>query len=239
MRCLLHRSVAVLAVVPWLVVASGPPNTTASRRTTLEFVFHEGTDMEAAPSPDGRHLALQLWSQIWILDTTTGQARRLTDAISPPDEHWYPRWSPDGSSLVFFSLRDGGGLHVVPVSGGQPRQITFQQFDLSPDWSPDGRTILLQRVRGGGLWVVPAAGGEARKLATEASGAANPSWSPDGRSIACVWQGRVTVMAADGSAVRQITKGPDDRAPSWSPDGRRIFFLSAKNGDRTASAVTE
>jgi len=231
MRSLLRRAIVVLGVVPAFALPTGSALTHGARPTTLEFVFHEGTDMEAAPSPDGHRLALQLWSQIWILDTTTGQVRRLTDAISKPDEHWYPRWSPDGSSLVFFSLRDGGGLHVVPVSGGQPRQITFQQFDLSPDWSPDGRTILLQRVRGGGLWVVPAAGGEARKLATEASGAANPSWSPDGRSIACVWQGRVTVMAADGSAVRQITKGPDDRAPSWSPDGRRIFFLSAKNGE--------
>ena len=119
----------------------------------------------------------------------------------------------------------------MPVSGGQPRRITFQQFDVSPDWSPDGRTILFQRLRGGGLWVVPAAGGDARKVATEAGNAGGPSWSPDGRSIACAWQGRVTVMAADGSAVRQVTKGPDDRAPSWSPDGQRIFFLSAKDGE--------
>ena len=231
MRSLLRRAIVVLGVVPAFALPTGSALTHGARPTTLEFVFHEGTDMEAAPSPDGHRLALQLWSQIWILDTTTGQVRRLTDAISKPDEHWYPRWSPDGSSVVFFSLRDGGGLYVVPVRGGQPRQITFREFDFSPDWSPDGRTIMFQRASRGGLWIVPAAGGDARKLETEASNAKDPSWSPDGRRIACIWQGRVAIMAADGSAVRQITKGPDDRVPSWSPDGQQIFFLSAKDGE--------
>ena len=234
---LLRGAIVILGVVPLFALSAGHAGTDSTRRTTLELVFHEGTDMEAVPSPDGRHLALQLWSQIWILDTTTGRARRLTDAISPPDEHWYPRWSPDGSSVVFFSLRAGGGLYVVPVSGGPPRQLTFREFDFWPSWSPDGRTIVFRRGSRGGLWVVPASGGDAHKLATEASNARQPSWSPDGRWIACIWQGRVTIMAADGSAVRQITKGPDDQAPSWSPDGRQVFFLSAKDGERQIWSV--
>ena len=110
--------------------------------TSLEFEFHEGTDMEASPSPDGRYMALQLWSQIWILDTSNGNARLLTDAIARPDEHISPRWSPDGAAIVFSSLRSDGGLFVVPTSGGKPRQLTFHESDLQPNWSPDGRTIV-------------------------------------------------------------------------------------------------
>src|SRR5512136_929673 len=68
------------------------------RGVPLEFEFHEGTDMEASPSPDGRYLALQLWSHIWLLDSNNGTIRRLTDAMTRPDEHVSPRWSPDGAS---------------------------------------------------------------------------------------------------------------------------------------------
>jgi len=187
--------------------------------------------MEASPSPDGRYLALQLWSQIWILDMSNGNASLLTDAITRPDEHMSPRWSPDGASIVFSSLRSDGGLFVVPISGGKPRQLTFHEFDFQPDWSPDGRTIVFLGVGRGGLWTVPAQGGSPQKIKSEAEDAQSPAWSPDGRWIACIWQGGVAVMASDGGSVRQVTKGPDDLAPSWSPDGRQLFFLSPKAGE--------
>ena len=203
----------------------------SGRRSTLEFEFHEGTDMEASPSPDGRYLALQLWSQIWILDTSNGNASLLTDAITRPDEHMSPRWSPDGASIVFSSLRSDGGLFVVPISGGKPRQLTFHEFDFQPNWSPDGRTIVFWGAGRGGLWTVPAQGGSPQKIKSEAEEAQSPAWSPDGRWIACICQGGVTVMASDGGSVRQVTKGPADQTPSWSPDGRQLFFLSPKSGE--------
>jgi len=218
--------IVVLLLLPQLIGQS------CSRRgASLELEFHEGTDMEASPSPDGRYLALQLWSQIWILDMSNGNASLLTDAITRPDEHMSPRWSPDGASIVFSSLRSDGGLFVVPISGGKPRQLTFHEFDFQPDWSPDGRTIVFLGVGRGGLWTVPAQGGSPQKIKSEAEDAQSPAWSPDGRWIACIWQGGVAVMASDGGSVRQVTKGPDDLAPSWSPDGRQLFFLSPKAGE--------
>ncbi|MCJ7643301.1 MAG: LpqB family beta-propeller domain-containing protein, partial [Candidatus Aminicenantes bacterium] len=203
----------------------------SGRRTVLDLEFHEGTDMEASPSPDGRYLALQLWSQIWILDTSNGNARLLTDAITHPDEHLYPCWSPDSMSIVFSSLRSDGGLFVVPISGGKPRQLTFHEFDFQPNWSPDGRTIVFWGAGRGGLWTIPTQGGSPQKIKSEAEEAQSPAWSPDGRWIACIRQGGVTVMASDGGSVRQVTKGPTDQAPSWSPDGRQLFFLSPKAGE--------
>ena len=203
----------------------------SGRRTSLELEFHEGTDMEASPSPDGRYLALQLWSQIWILDTSNGNASLLTDAITRPDEHMSPRWSPDSMSIVFSSLRSDGGLFVVPITGGKPRQLTFHEFDSQPSWSPEGRTIVFRGAGRGGLWTVPAQGGSPQKIKSEAEEVQSPAWSPDGRWIACICQGGVTVMASDGGSVRQVTKGPDNLAPSWSPDGRQLFFLSPKSGE--------
>jgi Tol biopolymer transport system component len=218
--------IIVLSLLPLLIVQS------CSRRgESLELEFYEGTDMEASPSPDGRYLALQLWSHIWLLDMSNGNARLLTDAITRPDEHMSPRWSPDGESIVFSSLRSDGGLFVVPISGGKPRQLTFHERDFQPNWSPDGRTIVFWRAGRGGLWTVPAQGGSPQKINSEAEGAQSPAWSPDRKWIACVWRGGVAIMASAGGPVRQITTGPDDLTPSWSPDGRQLYFLSAKAGE--------
>ena len=125
-------SALVSMALLWLPLFVAPG--CGGRGTTLNLEFHEGTDMEAAPSPDGRHLALQLWSHIWVLDMSTGNARRLTDAVTRPDEHMSPRWSPDGASIVYSSLRSDGGLFVVPVAGGEPRQLTFREGDSQPSW---------------------------------------------------------------------------------------------------------
>ncbi len=228
-RCKLRHcamGIAVMLLLP-LLFAHGR----GDRRSTLDLELHEGTDMEESPSPDGRHLALQLWSQIWVLDMSTGNARLLTDVITRPDEHMSPRWSPDGTSIVFSSLRSDGGLFVVPVSGGKPRQLTFHGNDFQPHWSPDGRTIVFWGADRAGLWKVPAQGGSPEKIKSEAEEARSPAWSPDGKWIACIWQGAVTVMDSDGGSVRQVTKGSADLAPSWSPDGRQLFFLSLKAGE--------
>jgi len=222
---------SVLGIAGLLLLSFLAGQGCSRQSTSLEFEFHEGTDMEASPSPDGRYLALQLWSHIWILDINSGNTRLLTDAITRPDEHMSPRWSPDGKSIVFFSLRSDGGLFIVPVAGGKPRQLTFHELDDQPDWSPDGGTIVFWGRNRGGLWTVPAQGGSPQKIESEAEEAQSPAWSPDGKWIACIWRGGVAVMDSDGGSVRQITKGPADLAPSWSPDGRHLFFLSAKAGE--------
>ena len=218
------------------------------REKAIELEFHEGTDMEAVPSPDGRQIALQLWQHIWILDVDSSEARPLTNPITPPEEHWFPRWSPDGSSIVFFSLRTDAGLSVVPTSGGTPAQLTEGEFDAWASWSPDGKTIVFDRLFGS-LWTIPAEGGTPKCITDDTIQAQQPSWSPDGKWIAFSSSGHLSIIAPDGSSLKQVTKGNKDQAPSWSPDGKNICFVSNRNGDyqvwtvsvkdRTLSQVTD
>jgi len=197
------------------------------RRTNLELEFTEGTDMEAVPSPDGRQIALQLWQHIWILDVAGGEARVLTNPVTPPDEHWFPRWSPDGKSIVFSSLRTDAGLLLVPVSGGQSRQLTDGEFDFWPSWSPDGKAIVFERKRA--LWTVPAEGGTLKRLTQDPLSATQPAWSPDGKWIAFSSNGQISIISPDGGSVRQVTSGSQDGGPSWSPDNKNLFFISRRS----------
>jgi Tol biopolymer transport system component len=238
MQIVRKYDLSALGIVAMLLLSLFTVQSCSRNDESLELEFHEGTDMEASPSPDGRFLALQLWSHIWILDINSGNARLLTDAITRPDEHVSPCWSPDGKSIVFSSLRSDGGLFVVPVSGDKPRQLTFHELDSQPDWSPDGCTIVFWGRDRGGLWTVPAQGGSPQKIKSEAEEAHSPAWSPDGKWIACIWRGGVTVMDSKGGSVRQITKGPTDLAPSWTPDGKHLFFLSAKAGELQVWSVS-
>jgi dipeptidyl aminopeptidase/acylaminoacyl peptidase len=118
-----------------------------------------------------------------------------------------PAVSPDGRSVVYtvthYDLEaDRGRTHLwlVPVAGGEPRQLTHGDASASsPAWSPDGRSIAFVTARGDEgrqIWLMPAAGGEARQLTRVEGGASGPVWSPDGSLLA--FTSRVWVEGDEG-----------------------------------------
>lgn len=208
----------------------------APSQQTIHLEFHEGTELEAVPSPDGRQIALQLWRHIWVLDAAGGEATRLTDATRPPAEHQAPAWSPDGRTILFsmmFADRDKReNPHLVPVTGGEPEPVAAP-FAGAMAWSPDGTRFLC--LRDGRLWSVSIADRAVTRLNPDSLEAKDPAWSPDGRRVVFStggvwWSGRsLYLVTATGDSLREITRG-SDYVPSWSPDGRRLFFISERSG---------
>ncbi len=85
-------------------------------------------------------------SNIWLADIDVSAIRSFT---SGRGKDKYPRWSPDGSNLLFLSTplktqwHEKAQLFTIPVSGGEAVQLTDLQYGVqSPQWSPNGHQIL-------------------------------------------------------------------------------------------------
>ena len=129
----------------------------------------------------------------------------------------------EGNSLVF----------VMPLTGGEPRQLTPIGPSYLHGWSPDGKFVVYTGARNGeyDIYKMPVKGGKEIRL-TDTKGLDDGSeFSPDGHYIYFnsnrtgkmqIWR-----MKPDGSAQEQITKGDlNDWFPHVSPDGKWIVFIS-------------
>jgi Tol biopolymer transport system component len=104
--------------------------------------------------PSGRRIAASRWSpggrlDIVLVDARSGAAQPLTDDRAKDVE---PAWTPDGSTVVFRSDRDGvSNLYAVRVADGGLFRITnVLGGAFMPDVAPDGREVAFADYRAGG-----------------------------------------------------------------------------------------
>ncbi|CAN5480696.1 SMP-30/gluconolactonase/LRE family protein [soil metagenome] len=143
----------------------------------------------------------------------------------------------DGKMLGMSSgVKELGGsiIYTVPVTGGQPKQITPKGPSYLHSWSVDKKTLIFtgQRNNEFDIYSVPAAGGEEVRL-TDAKGLDDgPEFTPDGQYIYFnsnrtgtmqIWR-----MKPDGSQQEAVTTTGEfqDWFPHISPDGKWLLFIS-------------
>ncbi len=111
-------------------------------------------------SPDGRQIAVSLWSpggyrDVALVDAETGETRRLTHDRAMDTS---PAFSPDGRWLFFSSDRSGiANLYAIELASGRQMQVTNVLGGAwSPDVSPDGRRLVYlgYTSRGFDLWTL-------------------------------------------------------------------------------------
>jgi Tol biopolymer transport system component/DNA-binding winged helix-turn-helix (wHTH) protein len=196
----------VLAVWWWRTPRTAP-STPATALTRL--TFDPGLQMNPTISPDGAFIAYASNKSgnfdIWIQSTTPGGEPR--SVTSHPAHDWQPTWSPDGTQIVFRSERDGGGLFLMPTTGGREKKIC--DFGYEPRWSPDGTRVLFSELalRGAGRGEVYTLGTDGwRPVAVDLSALSpderiNPSvgWHPDARRVTFF-----NVRVAPGRRILQV-----------------------------------
>ncbi len=114
-----------------------------------EFPSLTSGPIDPAPSPDGTQVAYADSGFIWLLDVATGIATRET---AGRDVDSRPRWSPDGSALVF--IRDNGADTSVilrDLGTGAETVINTPTIELDPVFSADGQSIYYTSGVGGTL----------------------------------------------------------------------------------------
>jgi eukaryotic-like serine/threonine-protein kinase len=125
-----------ITTVAWLRQHKKPTLQEARHITSFGF--------EPALSRDGKLLAYTSnvgvgASHLWVQQTAGGEAIPVT-AGSYLD--FSPDFSPDGTRIVFYSARNGGGIYIAPTLPGEPRLLVANPNAQGPRFSPSGDSIL-------------------------------------------------------------------------------------------------
>ena len=124
--------------------------------TATRLTAHPGLELFPRFSPDGKWIAFTGQydgdEQVYVMPAGGGVPRQLTfyPARGPLPARWgYDNqvydWTPDGTAVLFRSLRDGTGpsesrLYTVPVAGGLPTPLPMPASGAG-DFSPDGKRM--------------------------------------------------------------------------------------------------
>ena len=157
----------------------------------------------------------------------TGPAEVLTKI-----QDRYPRWSADGSRVVFYSNRLGGAdLFSIALDGSDIIRITDDPLrEVTPVPSPNGQRIAYTVDDGQeDLWLLDLATATRSRFTSHESQDGDPEWAPDGAALLFtsnrsgayeIWE-----KPLDGGALRKLTDDPRrDGLPAVSPDGRFVAF---------------
>ena len=198
-----------------------------SRRFTADRVFDMEYATDPQVSPDGKSIAYVRHSmdrmtdkdtgQIWMIDLATGSNRPLVSGGTGASS---PRWSPDGTRLIYATATDGKPeVRLLYLDSG--RSFPLAQFLEGPSeavWSPDGKHVAFS------MFVK----GETPSFAKAPTPPEGAKWNDgvkvidkltfrfDGAGYLEDGATQVFVLPVDGGTPRQVTFGDADmQSPEW------------------------
>jgi tricorn protease len=217
---------------------------------------HPGLELFPKFSPDGKWIAFtgqyEGDEQVYVVPAEGGEPRQLTyyPARGPyAPRHGYDNqvmgWTPDGTAILFRSLRDADGvrsegrLYTVPQKGGLAKALPMPTSGAAA-FSPDGKRLAYsplfrdfrtwKRYQGGwaqDLYLYDLATNDAKPFATTVRTERDPMWIGNAVYFASDRDGTLNLYSYDlaTEAVAMLTSSTtwDVRWPS-SDDVSRIVY---------------
>ena len=198
-----------------------------SRKFTAERVFDIEYASDPQISPDGETIVYVRRSMdkltdrdrgdIWTIDVKSGAHRPL---ITGGASAGAPRWSPDGTKLIYTTATDGKpDLRLYYFDSD--RSVSLGQFSAGPGnaaWSPDGSTIAFTMFTPGQTpsFAKPPAAPEGATWSDPVRVFDDLQFRFDGAGYLKEGATHVYTLPADGGTPRQITSGEADfGSPTW------------------------
>ena len=190
------------------------------------FTVTEGTNFSVDVAPGDERAVIDLQGRLWLVPLAGGAALPLTDGLA---DDRLPRWSPDGTSIVFQTFRSGSwDLALINADGAGYRRLTDDPADeREPAWSADGKTVYYAGDAAGqsDVWRVDVTTLARERVTTVEGDEYAPAVAADG---ALAWIGDAGGVALwirePRAAPRRLFPAPGRRlgTPRWSPDGSRL-----------------
>lgn len=205
----------------------------------------EGSWMSLDVSPDGKTIAFDFLGDIFTMPITGGKPTQFTKGMAF-DSH--PKFSPDGTKILFVSDRSGGeNIWWFTLDKNDSLQVTKGGTDhfQSAEWAPDGNYIVGSRgTRNLKLWLFHKDGGSGAQLISKPENlkTVEPSFGADNRYIwfaqrngawnynAQLPQYQIGIYDRDNGEVEVKTSRYGSAfTPTLSPDGNLLVYGSRYN----------
>jgi Tol biopolymer transport system component len=186
-------------------------------------------------SPDGRSVAAEIGTQIWLLDLVRDTLTRFT-FDGPTNET--PVWTPDSKRIIFTSSKDGPRTlywQLADGSGGLERLTGGDRLHIPSSVSPDGQSLFFHESSSGvqrNIMVLTLNDRKTRSFLSTRFNEGGARVSPDGRWLAYVSDesGRpeIYVQPFPGPGGKWQVSTDGGTEPVWNPKGGELFYRSAK-----------
>ena len=223
-----------------------------ARRIPLKT--NEGSWMSLDVSPDGKTIAFDFLGDIFTMPITGGKPVQFTKGMSF-DSH--PKFSPDGTKLLFISDRSGGeNIWWFNLDKKDSLQVTKgnNEHYQSAEWTPDGTYIVASRgIRNLKLWMFHKEGGSGAQLISKPDNlkTVEPAFGNDGRFVwfahrtgawnynAQLPQYQISTYDRDNGEIERKTQRYGSAfSPTLSPDGKWLVY-GTRHNDQTGLILRE